>query len=31
MEGEYCIRIHTEVDPVQNEPHQVSVALRDKL
>jgi len=31
MEGEYRIRIDTEVDPVQNAPRRVPVALRDKL
>lgn len=31
MEGKYCIRIATEVDPVQNAPCWVPVALRDKL
>ena len=31
MEGECCLRIDTEVDPVQNAPRRVPVALRDKL
>lgn len=31
MEGEYRIRIDTEVDPVQNTPRRVPVALRHKL
>ena len=31
MDGEYRIRIDTEVDPVQNAPRRVPVALRDKL
>ena len=31
MEGESRIRIDTEVDPVQNAPRRVPVALRDKL
>ena len=31
MEGEYYIRIDTEVDPLQNASSRVPVALRDKL
>ena len=31
MEGKYRIRIDTEIDPVQNAPRRVPVALRDKL
>ena len=31
MEGAYRIRIDTEVDPIQNAPRRVPVALRDKI